>query len=163
MDLNLLGVPYPKIIVATKKKFGEFAYKLNYEKGYEFAVRVVRGDKMKSLDGLFNEFSAALQFPYYFGENWDALDECLSDLEWIPATSGYVLLIANTPEVLMEEDSSQFQTFIKILSRASRERDGANNSNRFFVFLHCQDDQLEELRERFHSVNVNPPQADSLA
>jgi Barstar (barnase inhibitor) len=33
----------------------------------------------------------AMRFPSYFGHNWDALDECLTDLSWAPA-SGYVLL-----------------------------------------------------------------------
>jgi Barstar (barnase inhibitor) len=33
------------------------------------------------LDGLAKTF----QFPSYWGRNWDAVDECLRDLEWLPA------------------------------------------------------------------------------
>jgi hypothetical protein len=33
----------------------------------------------------------AMRFPSYFGHNWDAFEECLTDLVWAPA-SGYVLL-----------------------------------------------------------------------
>jgi len=46
-------------------------------------------------DGLFTKVSDALKFPDYFGKNWDALDECLSDMEWFPA-KGYVLLISGS-------------------------------------------------------------------
>ncbi len=33
----------------------------------------------------------AMHFPDYFGANWDALEECVTDLSWTPAR-GYVLL-----------------------------------------------------------------------
>lgn len=38
------------------------------------------------------EAGAALQFPYYFGENWDAFDECISDLSWLPSANTVVVL-----------------------------------------------------------------------
>ncbi len=44
---------------------------------------------------LFAVLAQALKFPDYFGNNWDALDECLGDLEWWPA-KGYVLLLSNS-------------------------------------------------------------------
>ena len=36
--------------------------------------------------------ASALHFPEWFGGNWDALHDCLTDLEWVPATNGYVLI-----------------------------------------------------------------------
>jgi hypothetical protein len=35
-----------------------------------------------------------MQFPPYFGHNWDALEDCLTDLSWLHA-DGFVLLIEN--------------------------------------------------------------------
>ena len=35
--------------------------------------------------------AATMAFPAYFGYNWDAFEECVNDLSWVPA-SGYVLL-----------------------------------------------------------------------
>jgi RNAse (barnase) inhibitor barstar len=34
----------------------------------------------------------AMQFPGYFGRNWDALEDSLRDLAWLPARSGYLVL-----------------------------------------------------------------------
>jgi hypothetical protein len=41
-------------------------------------VRFLRGKKMTTAQGLYDEFAAAFQFPYYFGNNGDAFDECLT-------------------------------------------------------------------------------------
>jgi RNAse (barnase) inhibitor barstar len=41
---------------------------------------------------LMKNIAAALDFPDWFGENWDALEDCLSDLSWRKAT-GYLLLL----------------------------------------------------------------------
>ena len=43
-------------------------------------------------DALLARIAAALEFPKWFGGNWDALEDCLSDLSWSKA-AGHVLLI----------------------------------------------------------------------
>ena len=67
-------------------------------------VRRVRGSRMRSLDGLFDEFSAAFQFPSYFGYNRDAFNECIRDLvEWLPTVAGFVIVLDEYDEVLDTE------------------------------------------------------------
>lgn len=60
------------------------------ENGYYTAY--IRGKRCKTEDEFFNEVSASFQFPYYFGENWAAMDECLCDLEWLYATKIFVVI-----------------------------------------------------------------------
>jgi hypothetical protein len=58
----------------------------------------VRGSKLSVAKIAFAEkktllknIAAALDFPDWFGANWDALEDCLSDLSWRKA-DGHVLL-----------------------------------------------------------------------
>jgi hypothetical protein len=44
--------------------------------------------------GFLKKAAGALGFPTYFGMNWDAFSDCLTDMEWKPAT-GYIILITN--------------------------------------------------------------------
>jgi hypothetical protein len=81
-------------------------------------VRKIRGKKSKTVDELFNEVGAALQFPWYFGENWDAFDECMSDLDWLPGDT-YLLLISQGKLLLYDESRSDFRVLIRILTDAS--------------------------------------------
>ena len=51
-------------------------------------VRVRFADKAQ----LLKNIASALDFPDWFGHNWDALEDCLTDLSWRDAP-GHVLLI----------------------------------------------------------------------
>ena len=64
------------------------SYEQEYSKLYSEAqlgayTSFIRGKRCQTEDDLFHEISASFQFPWYFGENWAALDECLCDLEWL--------------------------------------------------------------------------------
>jgi RNAse (barnase) inhibitor barstar len=150
MKFDSLEPPYLYLAIASAKEFADYAYRLNYDKGSELAVRVVRGHKMQRLSHLYDEFAAALQFPDYFGENWDALDECLADLEWLPA-AGYVLLIPNVVEVLSQEPEKQFATFVSVLSGICEEWAHATAPKPFHVLLQCTERDVENLLRRAQS------------
>jgi RNAse (barnase) inhibitor barstar len=115
----------------------------------DLVVRTVRGNKITTAERLFDEFAAALQFPDYFGENWDALDECLADLSWLPGT-GYVIVVRDAIEVLSKEHSQSLLTLVNVLDRAAEEWNVAielgepwdRPAKSFHVILHA-DSQYE--------------------
>jgi hypothetical protein len=54
-----------------------------------------------------------MHFPSYFGRNWDAFEECLNDLSWVPA-KGY-LLIFDQAERFARAQPEEFATALDIL------------------------------------------------
>lgn len=81
-----------------------------------FSLKVIKGAKCQTTDGLLREWARALDFPDYFGQNWDALEECLADLEWLPA-KGYILLITDAAQVL-PDDEEEYATLLEVLRDA---------------------------------------------
>ncbi|AJC59785.1 MULTISPECIES: barstar family protein [Streptomyces] len=45
--------------------------------------------------GFLDRCAAALDFPAYFGHNWDALADCLTDLSWCPPARGRLLVVTD--------------------------------------------------------------------
>lgn len=82
-------------------------------------IRWLRGSKMKDVDALFDEFSAALQFPLYFGHNWPAFDECLSDLSWI-TNSGLTIFIRDAQRVLDRGEAGSLSVLVRLINVALR-------------------------------------------
>ena len=82
-------------------------------------VRTVRGKKMRTTQSLFDEMAAALQFPYYFGGNWPAFDECLSDMEWLLPTSGIVIMIRDAVEVLADDSDEALAALVRTFAAAT--------------------------------------------
>lgn len=60
------------------------------KKGYNLVV--VDGDKMSEAHEIFAEFKEKLKFPEYFGGNWDAFNDCVSDLMWLDEKKTVILI-----------------------------------------------------------------------
>lgn len=107
----------------------EFAWKCA-EDG--LSARVLRGSKMRSVLALFDELGAVLQFPDYFGANWPAAAECMSDLAWIPAGEGYVLVIVDADLVLSVESPDQIGVLVNTLTSAAESWAAAVNDDEWW-------------------------------
>lgn len=79
------------------------------------------GRVMTTLEGVYKEFASAFQFPDYFGENLNALDECLTDLEWLPSARGYLLNIKNAEFLLNEEEGDVFEGLLSIINNVGED------------------------------------------
>jgi Barstar (barnase inhibitor) len=57
-------------------------------------LRIARIDlaQVRGKESLMQHIAHALEFPRWFGGNWDALEDCLTDLSW-SKSGGHVLLI----------------------------------------------------------------------
>lgn len=83
----------------------------------EWAIVRVRGEKAQDDRQFFDECSAALQFPYYFGENWDAVWECIIDLGWVPRS--HSLVVFDRSERLLQGSDHGFDILMRLLAAAS--------------------------------------------
>jgi RNAse (barnase) inhibitor barstar len=102
----------PRTIQAAAKRAG-------------FAFFHIEGKNITRKEQLLNHTATAMHFPKSFGHNWDALEECLTDLEWVDA-EGYVIYYDHI-DPLLEKHPDQFETLIEILrdAVASWKEDGA--------------------------------------
>ncbi len=144
--------PFLHLLASGASDAFDLAWALSVEASPRTVARVVRGSKCRASHALFDEFAAAWQFPPYFGENWDALDECLADLEWLRA-SAYVLFVADAVLLLEEESADTFRLFVEVVSDIARERsedqgEPGRPPASFHVVFHAERGEKEALSER---------------
>jgi len=82
-------------------------------------VRLFRIDGKNVLTkGRFLAVAArAFDFPSWFGTNWDAFEDCMTDLQWVPA-SAYAVLLENIEE-FAHRAPRDFGTALRILEAAA--------------------------------------------
>lgn len=66
------------------------------------------------------QLGSALNFPIWYGANFDALFDCLTDPDWQPA-KGHVLLISGISQ-LRTADPDDFATLIEVFKAAAEAR-----------------------------------------
>lgn len=63
----------------------------------EAALHVTRIELAAGKDAVLAQIARQLEFPPWFGGNWDALEDCLTDLAWRPGTARVILFSGATP------------------------------------------------------------------
>jgi hypothetical protein len=79
--------------------------------------------KLVTERGIHHSFAEALQFPGYYGANWDALVDCLSDL--CGAVTGGVGIVGVIHDADLLLDADHFPLFVSVLCQGA---DRANAS-----------------------------------
>jgi RNAse (barnase) inhibitor barstar len=87
-----------------------------------FDVRTLRGPMMRTISDAYREIAAVFQFPLYFGQNLMAVDDLLTDLEWVSVTRGWVIPIAQPESFLIDENArdESFSLFVDVLMGAKK-------------------------------------------
>jgi hypothetical protein len=121
------------------------------------AVRLVRGWKATTVPDVYNEIAAAVQFPVTFGENWDALSDCLRDLAWL-AADGLVIVLAGAAQLLAAESDVQFRKFCDVLALAARHwsHPPKGSPRPFHVVLVAPRDLSRAVEARWHKAKLKP-------
>jgi hypothetical protein len=112
MDITPLLRPHPPWLFWNVTDDAETLTASLHASGHRW--RSLRGPAMRTTQEMFAEFKLALRFPEYFGQNWDALEDCLRDFAWWPAPS-YILVLTNASEVLAAEPPSELRLLLRIV------------------------------------------------
>lgn len=145
---------WARLVVCPEKDVDNLVTKVNAT-NHRTVVRIIRGSRCSTRDRLLQEWAAALQFPYYFGHNWEALDECLSDLEWLPGDK-YILFVTHV-DALLPGDDQGFKTLMEILSGIVIEwaaDDAFRPSKLFRVVFHCEPEKAMDTLKRMKQAGV---------
>jgi hypothetical protein len=76
----------------------------------------LRGSRMRTRQGLMDEWAAATQFPPHFGGTWDALRDALADLP-----EGGTFLVLEADQVLCDAPPDDGLTWLAVLRTVAGE------------------------------------------
>jgi len=76
---------------------------------------LTNGVELRSCQLLMENLAKLLCFPKYFGKNWDALYDCLTDLEWMTGT--IVVLTIDDADALLQMPNDDLSKFSSVVNR----------------------------------------------
>jgi hypothetical protein len=96
----------------------------------------LRGSRMRTRQGLMDEWAAAAQFPPHFGGTWDALRDSLSDLP-----EGGTFLVLEADQLLQDAAPTDAETLLAVLRDAREDL----SPRPFQLVLQAEPDRYETL------------------
>ena len=106
----------------------------------------LRGSRMRTRQGLMDEWAAAAQFPPHFGGTWDALRDALADLP-----EGGTFLILEADQLLQDAPPEDLTTLLAVLGDVQEDLVPMP----FQVVLQAEAERYETLLEGLRARGVN--------
>lgn len=101
-------------------------------------------DNISSKEELLNEYYAKLKFPSYFGFNWDALNDCLVNLDNIQQEK--VVIYHHTIPLLNEENMKIYLSILKDSTGEWVGMDWCTNNHVIYVYFNSRDyDRVQQI------------------
>lgn len=97
------------------------------------------GDKIDNKASFLTQAALAMNFPKYFGNNWDAFEDAFNDLGWVPA-KGYVVVYPHANRLAKSPD---WKTALSIFQDAAERWQKAGTP--FYILLGGVDNSLPQL------------------
>jgi RNAse (barnase) inhibitor barstar len=112
---QLLGAAYSGVFrVQARLDLGRLAGLARLKGSRTFQVDC---GAIRSKRALLAQIGHALHFPDYFGLNWDALADCLTDLEWLHADG--IVLVLTRAWALAARAPHEFAIALEVLQEAA--------------------------------------------
>ena len=119
----------------------------------------IDGKACKEAYEVFKEFSNKLKFPTYFGYNWDALEECLTDLDWLQA-EGHIIFIEHA-NCFSNLNLTDRNNLLEVLRTVVHDwRNGRDYKvpikfpMPFEIILHCSDGEQNMLIKNLEALDI---------
>jgi len=120
-DLSVLSAAHEPWVLQTLDSFDELVAQIEARMPDGTHIVVLEGNAMSSTDDFYNELIDKLRLPGYFGRNLNALDECVTDLEWLDLEGQPVVVIIRDAELVLRSDREMFEGFIDVMRNAGEE------------------------------------------
>lgn len=120
-------------------------------------IYVLQGKKLSTRDTFFEHFAAAFQFPHYFGNNWDAFNDCIHDL--YRSGKPHVMLVSGAARLLIDSAHDDLRHLLEILQSHHQEWSESaaattGNESTFHVVLQENHQEFTILTDRLESLDI---------
>lgn len=147
-SLSKPGGPWGKLLLGKPEDAFDQRRLLSREEPRQLTIRHLDGQRMATKESCLNEFAAALQFPPYFGRNWDACLDCLDDLAG-KSKAGLVLFVFHAVAWMKDAPDSELRQLVEVLNEVSLRWTAAKAPAAFRVIFQTKPAEADELKLRW--------------
>lgn len=122
------------------------------ENNLDYKAIVIDGENCLTKADFFEEVSSRLNFPEYFGGNWDAFYDSFADNLWSQSNTKCILIILNTDKLLSHAGEIDFITLLGVIKDTINEVSVSENINRslkiIFVSENIRESKAAKIMEK---------------